>query len=106
MTVFKEPLSHHLTAGPNDGLAHSTWPGQAHWGGSGPQNMTCRHCEHWAHGNNYHSKRGRYGGLLKPARCRKFRALTLTDGDPVPDDAAACRHFSAATVVPDRFAKW
>jgi len=105
MTLFKNQIQAHLTRAPFDRMASDTYPGQAHWGGSGPKHMTCRQCEHWAHDNNYYPKRGQHGGLLKPAPCRKFKALTHTTGDKVPDDAAACRHFSQAAVVPDRFAR-
>jgi hypothetical protein len=107
MTLFKESLSDHLTAGPHDRIARDTCPGQAHFAGTGPQFKTCRECAHWDHGgpHDYYSRRAKFGGLIKSARCRKYRALTNTDGDKVPDDARACKHFSHAAIVPARFAK-
>jgi len=73
--------------------------------GTGPIGATCRGCFHWDHGREYHPKRGKFGGLIKPARCRKFRALTGAAGDKIPDDAAACRHYLEAAIVPPRFEK-
>ena len=107
MTLFKELLSDHLTAGPHDGAARHTFPGQAHFAGTGPLLKTCRECAHWDHAraHDYRSKHGMFGGMIKPARCRKFKELTGTTGDKVPDDAAACKHFCQATVVPDRFVR-
>lgn len=107
MTLFKELLSDHLTAGPHDRAARDTFPGQAHFAGTGPQLKTCRECAYWDHAglHHYHSKRGMFGGAIKPARCRKFQELTGSAGDKVPDDAVACKHFSPATVVPNRFAR-
>lgn len=101
MTILKE--TNYLTAGPCDRMARASFAGMAHFAGSGPETKTCRECAFWAHNNNYYSKRGKHHGLIRPARCRKYRALTNTDGGQVPGDAAACRHFEQAQVVPERF---
>jgi hypothetical protein len=92
-----------LTRAPCDGMARETYPGMAHFAGTGPKSATCRQCEHWDHGHSYYARRGKFGGLIKPARCRKFRALTNADGGRVPGDSAACRHFEQADPVPARF---
>jgi hypothetical protein len=107
MTLFKEPIQAHLTGAPFDRIARSTFSGQAHFAGTGPKFKTCRDCAHWGHAGaqDYHPKRGKFGGLIKPARCRKYQALTNHIGDKVPDDAAACKHFEEAAVVPERFAR-
>jgi hypothetical protein len=107
MTLFKDPIQGYLTAGPCDGMARATFAGMAHFAGTGPELKTCRECQHWDHGgpHDYYAKRGKFGGLIKPARCRKYGALTNAAGDKVPDDAPACKHFTDAAVVPARFAR-
>jgi hypothetical protein len=106
MTLFRDAISGHLTSGPCDRMARATHPGMAHFAGTGPQFKTCRDCAHWDHGpQDYHPKRGKFGGLIKPAPCRKYRAVANINGDKVPDDAAACKHFSPAAIVPERFAR-
>src|SRR5262249_35011830 len=105
MTLFKEPIQAHLTGAPFDRIARDTYPGQAHFAGTGPKFKTCRECAFWDHKQDYHSKRGKFGGLIKPARCRKFRTLTNHVGDKIPDDAGACKHFAQAQAVPERFAR-
>jgi hypothetical protein len=102
MSVLKDVLSEHLTPAAHDRAARATFPGMAHFAGSGPPFKTCHECQFWDH-NGYHAKTGKYHGLIKPAPCRKFRALTREVGDKVPDDAAACRHFEQADPVPKRF---
>jgi hypothetical protein len=110
MSLFKAALSEHMTPAPTDKAARATHPGQAHFAGSGPQDRTCHECLFWGHGkHDYHSRSGKYHGLIKPAPCMKFRMLTRKMGDKVPDDAPACRHFQQADTVPprfDRMSKW
>jgi hypothetical protein len=93
-----------LTAAPFDRAARATHAGMAHFAGSGPLNVTCRECLFWAHDprGGYSAKRGMFGGLIKPAPCRKYRELTGRNGAPVPDDAPACRHFQCADKLPPR----
>ena len=108
MSLYKDHLSSKLTE-PNKLLgaqARMTQPGQAHFAGTGPANMTCRQCEHWDHKSyEYRSKSGKFRGLIKPACCRKFKALTGMSGAPVPDDAPACKYFEWNLAHPRRFAR-
>jgi hypothetical protein len=105
MTLFKKTISDHMTAAPHDRTARMSYPGQAHFGGTGPALKTCRECRHWGDGKpDYHSRTGKYHGLIRPAPCAKFRALMHEIGGKVPDDAPSCRYFEQADVVPKRFA--
>jgi hypothetical protein len=88
-----------LTASPVDYTARASHPGMAHFANSGPQGKTCRACAHWD------SRADDRGVRAKPARCTKFFALTRTLGAKVPGGAGACRYFSQAAAVPERFAK-
>jgi hypothetical protein len=110
MTIFPTSISdQHLTAAPCDCMARATHPGQAHFAGTSLQPRTCRECLYWDFSQGdaqaYFTKRGRHRGRIRPARCKKFRALTGTDGPEIPDDAVGCRHFRQADKVPPRFAK-
>jgi hypothetical protein len=102
MTILKEQ-SDFLTAAPFDRVARATYPGMAHFAGSGPPQKTCRECSFWDHGHHDYRAAGKQRGLIKPARCRKFRALMNAVGAKIPDDAAACRHFDQADPVPAQF---
>jgi hypothetical protein len=107
MTLFRDPLSDKLTQPDPDTTrqARASFPGMAHFAGTGPDNMTCRQCSNWEHhAYDYHSKIGKYHGLIKPAPCRKFRAITGKVGDAVPDSASACRYFEWNVSHPRRFA--
>lgn len=93
---------------PTDGLFHdpvqatlvaATYPGQAHFGGTGPAGMTCRQCEFWMKRNKWGRPLG-FGLDSEPvaAPCNKARNLLhgkLTPG--VPHNASACKFFSEAT---------
>jgi hypothetical protein len=107
MTLFRDPLSEKLTHEPLlKRQALATHPGMAHFAGTGPDNMTCRQCLHWAHhAYDYRSKTGKYHGLIKPAPCRKYKAITGKEGDDVPDDAPSCKYFEWNVAHPRRFAK-
>ncbi len=106
MSLFKESIQDHLTASPVDALARASYPGMAHFAGTGPHGKTCRECGFWAHGpHDYRSKNGKYRGLIEPATCNRYRAITMQVGDKVPDDAAACKYFEQNPAVPPRFAK-
>jgi hypothetical protein len=98
MSLFKESLSEHLTPAAHHRAAHVTHPGQAHFAGSGPEG---RECWHWQN-EGYQSRNGKWHGLMKPARCRKFQMLTRKVGDRIRDDAPSCRHFEARPIVPRR----
>ncbi len=107
MSIFKDWLSDKYTQ-PDPELtrkARATWPGMAHFAGTGPKGRTCRECIYWDHlPYEYRSKTGRYGGLIKPARCRKYRELTREQGAPVPYHAFACRHFELNPSPPRKYA--
>lgn len=80
-----------------------TWPGQAHFAGSGPSGETCRTCASWGEGSydpGYYSRNGKHGGVLKPRPCGRYMAMMSGDAGPaVPHDAAACKYFEAAEQV-------
>lgn len=104
MSLFTKDIQEHLAPAPFDRAARITHPGMAHFAGSGPALKTCRECEFWGGPQpDYRSKNGKWRGLIKPARCRKYRALTGAIGDEIPDDAAACRHFEESEKIPPRF---
>lgn len=113
MSLFKESIQDHLTPGPVDTLARASYPGMAHFAGTGPNISTCRECDFWgvASGKNpvryfdYYAKGGMHGGGIKPHPCRKFKSLTQQEGQKVPDNARACKYFEQAESVPDRFKK-
>jgi len=106
MTLFKDALSDHLTESTHDRAARATFPGMAHFAGSGPRGRTCRECIFWAHQkNDYRSKNGKYGGLIKPAPCRKYQTFMRDQGGAIPDDAAACKYFDENSAPPSRVAK-
>jgi hypothetical protein len=97
-----DTISAHLTQ-PNKELGamiSQTPSGMAHWAGSGPEFKTCRECAHFDHGNSYYSKTGMRGGCLKPAKCKKYRAMTQQNGGNIPRITRACKYFKQADVVP------
>lgn len=82
-----------------DELRSVTYPGQAHWGGSGPKRKTCRECVHWGEPKRefaYFSD----GSGLKPQKCGRYFAMTGTWGAGVPHEAKACRDFLEAKDPP------
>lgn len=106
MSLFKESLQDHLTAAPIDVLARASYPGMAHFAGTGPHGSTCRECIFWAHGpHDYRAKGGKYRGLIEPATCKKYQQIVMQQGSKVPDDAAACKYFDRNEAVPERYAK-
>jgi hypothetical protein len=86
-----DSVSAHLTE-PNMVLARQrseTKPGQAFWGGTGPDGKTCRTCARWD-ADGYMAG----SGLLRDAPCGKYRALIHgQQGDRVPHFAKACKYF-------------
>jgi hypothetical protein len=83
MTILKE-LG--LFEAPADKLARQSFPGMAHFGGSGPRGQTCKQCKLWDN-----------DPIKSPdetkARCKKYKALTNKLGNPVPGVAQACKYF-------------
>lgn len=100
-------LSLHLTQ-PNPELGKmiaATPSGMAHWAGSGPAGVTCRECIFFDHQKSYYSKKGMNGGALKPARCKKYKAMTQANGGNIPHETRACKYFSQADNVPSVVSK-
>lgn len=87
-----------------------TWPGMAHFAGSGPAQKTCCECALWDNCGadpGYYSKTGKHRGGLKPRSCRKYKELMAgTIGPPVPHNASACQHFALNTSPPPFADKW
>jgi hypothetical protein len=79
--------------------ASRTFPGQAHWGGGGPPNTTCRLCRHWVTTGRWDPSAPAGQGMPKPARCAKSKALAMArkPTPPIPHNAESCRHFEPAT---------
>ena len=106
MRLFKESIQDHLTASPIDELARASYPGMAHFAGTGERGRTCRECIFWAHDpHDYRAKNGKHRGLIEPAVCNKYRQITQQAGAKVPDDAAACKYLDLNPTPPPRFAK-
>lgn len=106
MSLFKESIQDHLTASPADPMARASFPGMAHFAGTGPAGKTCRECIFWKHApHDYRSKNGGYGGKIKPAECAKYRQLSGDKGRAVPDNARSCRHYEENQNPPPRFQK-
>lgn len=96
-------LSLHLTQ-PNPDLGKliaATPSGMAFWSGTGPAGTTCRECIFFDHQKSYYAKKGINGGGLKPARCKKYKMLSQTNGGNVPHETRACKYFERADVAPD-----
>jgi hypothetical protein len=105
------PEQEHLTV-IDDRLESSrrrTWPGMAHWAGSGAAGKTCRECQLWTgcgDQSGYYAKRGNRAGMIKPRACEKHRDLMQgVTGPAIPHDAAACRYFIQHTNPPPISAK-
>ena len=83
MTVLKERGFHEA---PTDRLARQSYPGMAHFAGTGPGGATCNKC------TSYDFDPVRDANKFERP-CTKFKALTGKLGKAVPGQAAACRHF-------------
>jgi len=86
----------HLTEGYPAELAEQirkTYPGQAHFAGTGPVACTCGQC---AHHGYYRVTRNDYGDAVKTTKtpaCAEFWRLTGKHGPAVPRNAEACKYF-------------
>jgi hypothetical protein len=80
-------------------LARDTFPGMAHFAGTGPAGLSCRVCTNWSIGSqDWYASGGKHGGAPKPRGCRAFSKFTMgRDGAKVPHDAKACKHFEQET---------
>jgi len=70
--------------------AAKTYPGMAHWAGSGPAGETCGKCL------NYGDIGDDGGSRIKRNRCLKYYAMMDRVGGVIPAGTAACRHFEKA----------
>lgn len=100
--------SNHLTK-PHDermrGYISSTYPGMAHWCGTGPDKKSCRECVHYEF-NGYYTAGSRVsGGGLKPGRCKKFKDMMGKWGEKFPWHVSACRLFEENPIPPEKRSK-
>lgn len=86
---------------------HQTHAGMAHFAGSGPDDKTCRECEHWGHQNppSRTSSKTLMGGELNDAICIKAKSMMGLKTPRVPHDARACKYFTQDVNPPDVFKK-
>lgn len=99
MTILSSSLP--LTEpGPVDysALARNSFPGMAHFAGTGPTGQSCRQCVHWRIGAaDWYAPGGKHGGAPKPRGCQAFLKFTMgREGPKVPHDARSCKHFEAS----------
>ncbi len=60
-----------------------SYPGMAHFAGTGPAGNFCRECRHFI------ARRGKKSETI----CAKYRELMRRIGPAIPGHAEACRHF-------------
>lgn len=93
-----------------DQARKNTKPGMAHWAGTGPDGMTCRHCDHWdgcGSDPGYYAENGKHKGSIKPRSCRKYQTMMSgKEGPAVEHTALACKYFELADAVPVIVKKW
>lgn len=80
MTILKDFGLH---ASPVDQLARRSFPGMAHFAGTGPDGLTCRQCANWDCKSPDEPK----------AACKKYKRMTNRPGNQVPREASACKYF-------------
>lgn len=81
---------------------NATYPGMAHFAGTGPAGKTCRECIFWTGCGErvrYYAKGGVHGGVIRPQACAKYKELMREVGPAVPFTALACKYF-AETATP------
>lgn len=83
-----------------DARGARTYPGMAHWGGSGPNEKTCRECVHFLSPGYFEASNARTPNRLKDGRCGKYKAMMSEEGAAFPPDASACRFFSENPSAP------
>lgn len=81
-----------------------TWPGMAHFAGTGPLYATCRECVFWDNCGadpGYYAASGRKRGGIKPRSCRKYQTMMNGEQGPgVPHNSMACKHFARNDTPP------
>ena len=74
----------------------ATYPGQAHFAGTGPDGATCGQCAHLGYWKKIYTSAGEPAHAKKSSGCAEFYRLTGEHGPAVPGTALACRHFRPA----------
>jgi hypothetical protein len=98
----KARASRYLTEGYPPELAaqmRATYPGQAHWAGSGPNGKTCGECCYLGY---FKQRRNASGDTIRSEHtggCRRYFELTGEHGPVVPTTAGACRHFETKQIT-------
>lgn len=86
MSLFRSEISKHLTQ-PNpevSRLSARTYPGMAHFAGTGPDNANCGKCRNFG------------AGRSKNRPCLKFiKMMNGVTGALIPPSAAACKYYDA-----------
>lgn len=106
MALVQSDFDKHLTqTDPEfEAMRRRTYPGMAHFAGTGPKGTTCRQCKHWdgaGEQTGYFSKTGKNGGVIKPRSCSKHRELMRGQTGPaIPHNAASCKHYEEAAEIP------
>lgn len=81
-----------------------TWPGMAHWAGTGPTGKTCRMCNSWTGcgvESGYYANGGKHKGAVKPRPCEKYQELMAGETGPaIPHETQACKYFSENPLPP------
>jgi hypothetical protein len=92
----KLPLTSHLTRGYSPELEQqirTSYPGQAHFGNSGPFGRTCGECASLGYYKRIYDNAGNCANTTKVGGCKKFHQLTGQHGAIVPPNAPACKYF-------------
>jgi hypothetical protein len=70
-------------------VQEATFPGMAHFAGSGPAGESCGGCLNWD-----------LKSRPQKGRCHAYRRLTGRPGPAVPPLASACKYFEAVSASP------
>ena len=88
MTLHASEVSQHLTPGPSEDNIRASFPGMAHFAGTGPVGIRCRDCAFWKLPARPTSKSNEH----RP--CAKYTQLMNgKTGKNVPGGAFSCRHY-------------
>lgn len=94
----------HLKDGHEPSVAVSikkTYPGMAHFAGTGPERAFCRTCVFWKSATGSHEYGSGTFPTLRDHPCQKFRQLSgKVTNCRVPSHAEACRHYQASPNPP------
>lgn len=83
----------------------STYPGMAHWCGSGPKRKSCRECDHYEFKGYYSAGSKVSGNSLKPGRCLKYKDMMGKWGPKFPWHVEACSFFQENPEPPKKRSK-